>query len=65
MHLTYTEHRLRYGKLEPVVPSRFLDEVPGEAVQRMDAPEEEAPDPEQEARDAKAFFANMREILGR
>jgi len=63
LHLTHTEQRIRYGKMEAVIPSRFLEEVPEEVIRRMEMPEEDT-SPEQEEKDARAFFANVREILG-
>lgn len=62
--LTYAANRIRYGKLEPRSPSRFLDEIPdGEGVRRStrDADENDEEAAEQAADD---FFRKMREQLG-
>ncbi len=61
LYLTYAGRKVRYGKEELTTPSRFLDEIPEEA---MDTGEPEPDDPEENDRVAKAFFANMREMLG-
>jgi DNA helicase-2/ATP-dependent DNA helicase PcrA len=62
LYITCTEHRLKYGKDKPSVPSRFLEEVPEEAIKRIDRFEKL--DPDQEKVYAKKFFANIKAILG-
>jgi DNA helicase-2/ATP-dependent DNA helicase PcrA len=62
LYITYTDHRSKYGKETPSVPSRFLDEIPEDAVKRLDRFEKL--DPEQEKVYAKKFFANIKTILG-
>jgi superfamily I DNA/RNA helicase len=62
LYITYTEHRSKYGKESPSVPSRFLDEIPEDAVKRVDRFEKLTP--EQEKVHAKRFFANIKSILG-
>ncbi|NOZ67830.1 MAG: UvrD-helicase domain-containing protein [Deferribacteres bacterium] len=47
LFITYTEHRLRYGKRVPSVASRFLEEIPGEVSTRLDRFEELAPEEEE------------------
>ncbi len=62
LYITYTEHRSKYGKEAPSVPSRFLDEIPEDALRRVDRFEKLTP--EQEKVHAKKFFANIKSILG-
>ena len=61
LYLTYTGHRIKYGKRLPSVPSRFLDEIPDNLLKRIDTNEEE--DPDENERDARAFFSNIKELL--
>jgi superfamily I DNA/RNA helicase len=61
LYLTYTDHRIKYGKKMPAYPSRFLEEIPEELLKRIEAHEDE--DPEENERDAKAFFSNIKELL--
>ena len=62
LYITCTEHRLKYGKDKPSVPSRFLEEIPEEAIKKIDRFEKL--DPDQEKVYAKKFFANIKAILG-
>jgi superfamily I DNA/RNA helicase len=62
LYITYTDHRSKYGKEQPSVPSRFLDEIPEDAVKKVDRFEKLTP--EQEKVHAKKFFANIKTILG-
>ncbi len=55
LFITYTDHRRKYGKEVPSVPSRFLNEMPEESVNVVDRFEEM--DPEQE----KAYVKNLYE----
>ena len=61
LYLTYTSHRIRYGKKLPSSPSRFLEEIPEDLLKRIDTNSNE--DPDENKRDAKAFFSNIKEIL--
>jgi DNA helicase II / ATP-dependent DNA helicase PcrA len=61
LYLTYTRQRIKYGKSQPASPSRFLDEIPEELLKRVDCSDKE--DPEENERDARAFFSNIKEIL--
>ena len=61
LYLTYTGHRIKYGKRMPASPSRFLEEIPEELLKRVEANEDE--DPDENERDAKAFFSNIKELL--
>jgi len=61
LYLTYTRHRIKYGKKLPSVPSRFLDEIPEEFLKRIDTNTEE--DPDETEKDARAFFSKIKEIL--
>ncbi len=36
LFITYTEHRIKYGKEKPSVPSRFLAEIPEDAAKQLD-----------------------------
>ena len=61
--LTRASHRLRRGKLVPRTPSRFLDDLPAELVDRVDLG---APPPaagEAQVRKARSFFADMDALL--
>lgn len=62
LYITYTDRRSKYGKEKTSVPSRFLEEIPEEAIKRLDRFEKL--DPEQEKVYAKKFFANIKAILG-
>lgn len=62
LYITHTEHRIKYGKVKTSVPSRFLQELPEEAIKKMDRFEKL--DPEQEKVYAKKFFANIKAMLG-
>ena len=61
LYLTYTGHRIRYGKTLPSSPSRFLKEIPEDLLKRIDTHKDE--DPDENERDAKAFFSKIKEIL--
>ena len=62
LYLACARHRTKYGKKVPLTPSRFLDEIPGESVRKIQVHEPE--DPAQLEIEAKAFFARMREMFG-
>lgn len=62
LYISYTDHRLKYGKKSPTVPSRFLEEIPEEASKKLDRFEKL--DPEQEKVYAKKFFTNIKAMLG-
>jgi DNA helicase-2/ATP-dependent DNA helicase PcrA len=62
LYITHTEHRSKYGREKSSVPSRFLQELPEEAIKKMDRFEKL--DPEQEKVYAKKCFANIKAILG-
>jgi DNA helicase-2/ATP-dependent DNA helicase PcrA len=62
LYITYAGHRIKYGKQVPSVPSRFLDELPGEAIKRIDGSEK--PDPEEEERYARSSLDRIKAILG-
>jgi superfamily I DNA/RNA helicase len=61
--MSYAKTRMRYGRLEPRTPSRFLDELPEPPI--IERRDRECPPTEEEA-DSKAdeFFAKMRATLG-
>ena len=62
LFITHTAHRIKYGKNVPANPSRFLEEIPEEAIKKVDRFEKETP--EQAEKSAKSFFANIQELLG-
>ncbi len=62
LYITYTEHRSKYGKQTPSVPSRFLEEIPEEASNKLDRFEEL--DPEQEKTYMKKLYDNLMAKLG-
>ncbi|PKL52433.1 MAG: ATP-dependent DNA helicase Rep [Nitrospira bacterium HGW-Nitrospira-1] len=61
LYLTYTRHRIKYGKKLRSSPSRFLEEIPDDLLKKIDMNEEE--DPEDNERDAKVCFSKIKEIL--
>lgn len=61
LYLTYCDHRMKYGKELPSIPSRFLEEIPEDLLQKLERIEKS--DPEDEAKKAKDFFANIKEML--
>jgi superfamily I DNA/RNA helicase len=61
LYLTYTRQRIKYGKVQPANPSRFLEEIPEELLKRIKSNEEE--DPAENEQNAKACFARIRELL--
>jgi DNA helicase-2/ATP-dependent DNA helicase PcrA len=61
LYLTYTGQRIKYGRNYPSTPSRFLQEIPDDLLQRIDTHQEE--DPDENERDARAFFSKIKEIL--
>lgn len=63
LYITHADHRVKYGKDAPSTPSRFLDEIPDETVKSLNG--EDKTDPDREAREAEAFFANIRSMLGK
>jgi DNA helicase-2/ATP-dependent DNA helicase PcrA len=62
LYITCTDHRSKYGKEKASVPSRFLRELPEDAIKKIDRFEKL--DPEQEKVYAKKFFADIKTILG-
>lgn len=61
--MTHAVTRVRYGKVDPRTPSRFLDEIPdGEWVRRTSRAEAEGDEDDAEAA-ADEFFRRMRETL--
>ncbi|HDH05885.1 MAG TPA: ATP-dependent DNA helicase Rep [Nitrospirae bacterium] len=62
LFITYTDHRLKYGKETPSVPSRFLEEIPEEATRALDRFEKM--DPEQEKAYVKNLYENFMAKFG-
>src|SRR5271157_6136058 len=62
LYICYAGHRMRYGKNTPCNPSRFLDELPEETIRRIEG-EDESDCVDEEAA-AKAFFSNIKNMLG-
>jgi len=57
LYITYTNHRLKYGKEIPSVPSRFLGEIPEELTKALDRHEES--DPEKDKAYVKKLYENL------
>jgi len=57
LFITYTDHRLKYGKETLSVPSRFLQEIPQELTKTLDRFEE--PDPEKDRAYVKKLYENL------
>jgi DNA helicase II / ATP-dependent DNA helicase PcrA len=55
--------RRRYGKLQPRVPSRFLEEIPAELLAVQASRERPEAPPEQQEKIAAGFFAGIRALL--
>ncbi len=62
LYVCYAGHRIRYGKSTPCNASRFIDELPEEAIRRINGEDESECIDEQAA--AKAFFSNIKNLLG-
>jgi len=54
LFITYTGHRVKYGKETPSVPSRFLEEIPDDVSQFLDRVEES--DPEKDKAYVKSLY---------
>lgn len=63
LFITHTGRRVRYGKESPTNPSKFIEELNKSAVEVIDRLKQETP--EEKDKKAKAFFANIQEMLGR
>jgi len=59
LSITYTEHRVKYGKAVPSVPSRFLEEIPDDAKQVLDRFEQS--DPEKDKAYVKTLYEEFME----
>lgn len=62
LYISHTEYRTRYGNDEPSTPSRFIDEIPDEVLEREN--DSRLADPDESDKKAKAFFANIQAMLG-
>lgn len=62
LYITYTDHRLKYGKETTSFSSRFLDEIPAQVIKKIDRSEKLGP--EEEKACARKFFDNIKTILG-
>lgn len=62
LYITHAGSRMRYNKSERCTPSRFLEELPEHVIKRVDGGDVGSELSEEEA--AKAFFANMKAMLG-
>ncbi len=60
LYVTYTGQRTKYGKSEPSTPSRFVEEIPEEVLERTD---NSSDDPVKSEAKAKNFFANIQAML--
>ncbi|MDH3974592.1 MAG: UvrD-helicase domain-containing protein [Deltaproteobacteria bacterium] len=61
LYISHSNHRSKYGKDEPSSPSRFIDEIPDEVVQREGG--DSIADADESDKKAKAFFANIHAML--
>ena len=57
LFITYTDHRMKYGKEKASVPSRFLEELPENVIRKLDRFVES--DPEKD----KAYVKRLYEEL--
>jgi len=57
LFITYTEHRLKYGKEAPSLPSRFLREIPDNTTKVLGRHEES--DPEKDKAYVKKLYDNL------
>lgn len=57
LFITCTDHRLKYGKETPSVPSRFIDEIPVDVTKVLDRHEES--DPEKDKAYVKKLYENL------
>ncbi|GBD97842.1 ATP-dependent DNA helicase PcrA [bacterium BMS3Abin06] len=62
LFITYTDHRRKYGKETPSIPSRFLEEIPEEVTRVIDRFEKM--DPEQESAYVKKLYENFMAKFG-
>lgn len=62
LYISHSAYRSKYGKDEPSTPSRFIDEIPDEVIEREN--ESGLLDPDESDKKAKAFFANIHAMLG-
>lgn len=62
LYITYTCHRIKYGKEEPSMPSRFIEEIPDTATESLNRADED--NSEESERKARDFFANIQAMLG-
>jgi superfamily I DNA/RNA helicase len=61
LYITYTAHRQKWGKNVPSNPSRFLEEIPEEVIERLLRFQDE--DPAKAEQSADSFFANIKAML--
>jgi superfamily I DNA/RNA helicase len=61
LYITYTGHRQKYGKDVPSNPSRFLEELPEDVIEKISRFENE--DPARAEKAAEAFFSNIQTML--
>jgi ATP-dependent DNA helicase UvrD/PcrA len=62
LYITHAGHRIKYGKLLPAPPSRFIEEIDEELLQRIDGTEKS--DPQDEENFARASMDRIKAILG-
>ena len=61
LFLSHAENRIKYNKMTPMHPSRFLQEIPDEFLKKVERFDDD--DQEIGEDDAKAMFANIRAML--
>ncbi len=62
--LLHAARRKKYGRMEPRIPSRFLEEIPGELISRSDSDTPGEPSEAEQEKMAADFFAGIRQMLG-
>ncbi len=62
LYITRAGYRIKYGKVLPSPPSRFISEIDDELLQRIDGTEK--PDPKDEEHFARESMARIKAILG-
>ncbi|MBN9289335.1 MAG: ATP-dependent DNA helicase Rep [Gammaproteobacteria bacterium 39-13] len=59
--LTYTKQRKRFGEIQLITPSRFLEELPPELVEREEGPSQKSP--EEQRASGQAHLAALKALL--
>ena len=62
--LLHAARRKKYGRMEPRIPSCFLEEIPPEILARSDSDTPGEPNEADQEKMAADFFAGIRQMLG-